>query len=44
VRTSGGVDATSLYNVPNELIDPRDPVISKLNRLFKRNTKKKKIS
>jgi len=25
VTTSGVVEATSVYNVPRELIDPRDP-------------------
>lgn len=29
VITSGGADATLLYNEPRELIDPRDPVMSK---------------
>lgn len=29
VITSGGADATLLYNEPRELIDPSDPVMSK---------------
>jgi hypothetical protein len=29
VITSGGADATLLYNEPNELIDPSDPMMSK---------------